>query len=81
MATADEAYGNPASDVPFFFKQWGGRSLKSLGRDLDGQIWNQMPVSTKFASTSRRRAVRNRLSVFGHDYCLDAYGCVCLNVL
>lgn len=29
--------------VPFFFKQWGGRTPKTLGRDLDGQIWDQMP--------------------------------------
>jgi protein gp37 len=32
--------------VPFFFKQWGGRTSKSLGRALDGQIWDQMPAST-----------------------------------
>lgn len=33
------------SDVAFFFKQWGGRTPKSLGRDLDGQIWSQMPLA------------------------------------
>jgi protein gp37 len=33
--------------VPFFFKQWGGRTPKSLGRDLDGQTWDQMPASTE----------------------------------
>ncbi|MEU4345331.1 phage Gp37/Gp68 family protein [Nocardia sp. NPDC023852] len=27
----------------FFFKQWGGRTPKSAGRELDGQIWNQFP--------------------------------------
>lgn len=32
------------SGVPFFFKQWGGRNPKSLGRDLDGQIWDEMPA-------------------------------------
>ncbi|HET6292231.1 MAG TPA: phage Gp37/Gp68 family protein [Kribbella sp.] len=31
------------SDVPFFFKQWGGRTPKSLGRELDGQLWDEMP--------------------------------------
>jgi protein gp37 len=29
--------------VPFFFKQWGGRTPKSLGRELDGVTWDQMP--------------------------------------
>jgi len=29
--------------VPFFFKQWGGRSPKQLGRVLDGREWNDMP--------------------------------------
>ncbi|WP_331757721.1 phage Gp37/Gp68 family protein [Nocardia sp. NBC_01388] len=32
-----------AAGVPFFFKQWGGRTPKSAGRELDGRIWNQMP--------------------------------------
>jgi protein gp37 len=31
------------ADVPFFFKQWGGRTPKALGRDLDGRKWDQMP--------------------------------------
>jgi protein gp37 len=29
--------------VPFFFKQWGGRTPKAGGRDLDGQTWDAMP--------------------------------------
>ena len=29
--------------VPFFFKQWGGRSPKQLGRTLDSREWNGMP--------------------------------------
>jgi protein gp37 len=33
------------ADVPFFFKQWGGRTPKQLGRELDGQLWNEMPES------------------------------------
>jgi protein gp37 len=32
-----------AADVPFFFKQWGGRTPKAGGRLLDEQTWNQMP--------------------------------------
>jgi len=29
--------------VPFFFKQWGGRTPKAGGRLLDGRAWDQMP--------------------------------------
>jgi protein gp37 len=29
--------------VPFFFKQWGGRTPKAGGRDLDGQTYDEMP--------------------------------------
>lgn len=29
--------------VPFFFKQWGGRTPKAGGRDLDGRTWDQYP--------------------------------------
>jgi protein gp37 len=32
-----------ASGVPFFFKQWGGRTPKALGRELDGVVWDEMP--------------------------------------
>jgi protein gp37 len=31
------------SDVPFFFKQWGGRNKKQAGRMLEGRMWDQMP--------------------------------------
>lgn len=30
--------------VPFFFKQWGGRTPKAGGRDLDGRIWDEFPA-------------------------------------
>jgi protein gp37 len=30
--------------VPFFFKQWGGRTPKEGGRELDGRRWDQMPA-------------------------------------
>jgi protein gp37 len=32
-------------EVPFFFKQWGGRYSKAGGRVLDGRQWSQMPIS------------------------------------
>jgi protein gp37 len=30
-------------EVPFFFKQWGGRTPKAFGRELDGRAWDEMP--------------------------------------
>lgn len=30
-------------EVPFFFKQWGGRNKKKAGRELDGRYWDEMP--------------------------------------
>ena len=33
-----------ASDIPFFFKQWGGVHRKRNGRMLRGRIWDQVPV-------------------------------------
>lgn len=31
--------------VPFFFKQWGGRTPKAGGRSLDGRTWDEMPAA------------------------------------
>lgn len=31
------------ADVPFFFKQWGGRNKKKRGRELLEQTWDDMP--------------------------------------
>lgn len=31
------------AEVPFFFKQWGGKNKKAAGRLLEGKTWNQMP--------------------------------------
>ncbi|MGW4125876.1 DUF5131 family protein [Nocardia sp. NPDC004711] len=33
-----------SASVPFFFKQWGGRTPKQNGRRLDGEIWDQYPL-------------------------------------
>lgn len=30
--------------VPFFFKQWGGRTPKAGGRELEGEFWDEMPA-------------------------------------
>jgi protein gp37 len=34
-----------AERVAFFFKQWGGRTPKTGGRELDGETWDQMPTA------------------------------------
>lgn len=34
------------ANVPFFFKQWGGLTAKSRGRELDNRLWNEMPSFT-----------------------------------
>lgn len=31
--------------VPFFHKQWGGRTPKAGGRSLDGRVWSEMPAA------------------------------------
>jgi protein gp37 len=31
--------------VAFFFKQWGGRTSKAGGRELQGRRWDQMPAA------------------------------------
>lgn len=35
-------------DVPFFFKQWGGRTPKANGRHLDGELHNATPATLPF---------------------------------
>ena len=41
-----------AAGVPFFFKQWGGRTPKAGGRLLDRRQWNEMPDTRKTAPFS-----------------------------
>jgi protein gp37 len=36
--------------VPFFFKQWGGRTPKQGGRTLDGRTWDQMPATSRLVA-------------------------------
>lgn len=37
------------SNVPFFFKQWGGVNKKKAGRKLQGRTWNELPANRVFA--------------------------------
>ncbi len=31
-------------NIPFFFKQWGGKNKKKTGRILNGRTWDAMPL-------------------------------------
>ena len=42
-----------AAGVPFFFKQWGGRTPKHNGRLLDGRTWDEFPAGTQFGTAKR----------------------------
>jgi protein gp37 len=46
------------ANVPFFFKQWGGKNKKKAGRILEGRTWDQMPPDP----SERRRPRRSRQS-------------------
>lgn len=37
------------AEVAFFFKQWGGRTPKSRGRQLDGRTYEEMPHTREVA--------------------------------
>lgn len=41
-----------AAAVPFFFKQWGGRTPKAGGRTLDGVAWDEMPDTANQAEST-----------------------------
>lgn len=32
-----------SADIPFFFKQWGGVNKKKTGKELQGEIYHEMP--------------------------------------
>jgi protein gp37 len=46
-----------AADVPFHFKQWGGKNKKKTGRTIDGRTWDEWP------SIKRRRTRPTRAAV------------------
>lgn len=39
----DEVTQLPGRHCAFFFKQWGGRTPKAGGRELDGRTWDEFP--------------------------------------
>lgn len=42
------------SEVPFFFKQWGGRNKKKAGRMLEERTWDEMPNDLAIYTTLKR---------------------------
>lgn len=40
------ALRDQSNAVAFFFEQWGGRTPKAGGRELDGRQWDEMPNSS-----------------------------------
>jgi protein gp37 len=43
--------------VPFFFKQWGGRTPKTGGRLLEGEEWSEFPALNQLQNQFEIRAV------------------------
>ncbi len=43
--------------VPFFFKQWGGKNKKRTGRLLDGRTWDSLPPDPATSAPARHREV------------------------
>ena len=39
--------GRDEIGTAFFFKQWGGRTPKAGGRELDGRTWDEFPVAAR----------------------------------
>jgi protein gp37 len=37
-------------DIAFFFRRRGGRNLRAGGRELDGRVWDQVPVPSRQAA-------------------------------
>lgn len=54
------------AEVPFFFKQWGGRFPKQGGRELDGRLWDEMP---------HRRAVGSKSAATVYEDSSNSPGC------
>ena len=52
-----------AGNVPFFFKQWGGRYPKVGGRELDGQYWDQMPEVSSLTSGPANHRIQGQETV------------------
>jgi len=54
------------AQVPFFFKQWGGKNKKKAGRLLDGREWDEMPMplATPLRSSARAESPQRSGELF-----------------
>jgi protein gp37 len=54
-----------SSNVPFFFKQWGGVQKRKNGRKLHGRTHNEFPstAATQMPDTKSRRIIAERLQI------------------
>lgn len=53
------------AEVPFFFKQWGGKNKKKSGRLLDGKTWDALPRRERGGSRGPRVRDGERLEWSG----------------
>lgn len=58
-----------ASNVPFFFKQWGGVQKSRHGRELDGRTWDGFPPRVEAVAPGRAERVRLLESVEAQGCC------------
>ena len=47
--------------VPFFFKQWGGVRKKKAGRELEGKMWDEMPIISLLNKKQQENAGANQV--------------------
>ncbi len=64
-----------AHGVPFFFKQWGARTPKAGGRELDGRTWDEFPAALHAHTGSWLDVTARPLSVGTQREVLPEYGC------
>jgi protein gp37 len=53
------------AQIPFFFKQWGGRTPHAGGRELDGRTWDAYPDDPVFFTDSGKVGGRRAERVLG----------------
>jgi protein gp37 len=54
-----------ARNIPFFFKQWGGRQKSRTGRRLNGQTYDEMPAILRAPFPSTRNDRRRLIADIG----------------
>lgn len=56
-----------ARGIPFFFKQWGGRTPKAGGRELDGSLWSELPTPSPRQHDALLRGRDERIIAAYHE--------------